>query len=186
MIFNGGSAMNFIAKEAVEKLKLPTTKRPRPYKIAWVHDSTILDDKQCIVPFKLGSYEDTIKCDVIPRKVTQILFGRPWLKKLKVVTDNDTNTRTFRWKGKKTWLWSLPPQYAEAPKEAVTPQILTMSKFEQESRDQDMMYALVIRQVLDESPHESIPEEVKPLLQHFSDFIPDELPNNLPPMRDIH
>ena len=48
-----------------------------------------------------------------------------------------------------------------------------------------MMYALVIRQVTYDSSHESIPEEVKQLLQHFSNLIPDELPNNLPHMRDI-
>ena len=119
-------------------------------------------------------------------KVTHILFGRRWLKKLNVVIDNDTNTHTFMWKGNKTRLWPLPPQHsAKAPKEAATPQILTMSKFEQESRDQDLMYALVIRQVTDDSPHESIMVEVKPLLQHFTDLIPDELPNTLPPMRDI-
>lgn len=102
MIIDRGSAMNVIAKEAVEKLKLPTTKHLRPYKITWVNDSIIPIDKQCIVPFKLGSYEDTIKCDVIPMKVTHILFGRLWLTKLKVVIDNDTNTHTFMWKGNKT------------------------------------------------------------------------------------
>ena len=101
-------------------------------------------------------------------KVTHILFGRPWLKKLKVVTDNDTNTHTFMWKGNKTRLWPLPPQHsAKAPKEAATPQILTMSKFQQESKDQDMMNAFVIQQVTDDSPYKSISEEVKPLLQHF-------------------
>ena len=46
MIVDGGSAMNVIAKEAMEKLKVPTTNHPRPYKIAWVNDSTIPIDKQ--------------------------------------------------------------------------------------------------------------------------------------------
>lgn len=32
IIIDGGSALNVISKEAVEKLKLPTTKHLRPYK----------------------------------------------------------------------------------------------------------------------------------------------------------
>ena len=41
MIVDGCSAMNVFAKEVVEKLKLPTTKHPRQYKIAWVNDLTL-------------------------------------------------------------------------------------------------------------------------------------------------
>lgn len=48
------------------------------------------------------------------------------------------------------------------------------------------MYALVIRQATDDSPHKSIPEEVEPILQNFSGLILDEWPKSLPPMRDIH
>ena len=75
MIVDGSSAMNVIAKEAMEKLKLPTTKHPRPYKIAWVNDSTIPVDKQYTILFKLGPYEDIIKCVVIPMKVTHTLWS---------------------------------------------------------------------------------------------------------------
>ena len=53
---------------------------PRRAPLKTLNDSTIPVDKQFIVPFKLGSYQDTIKCDIIPMKVTHILFGRPWLQ----------------------------------------------------------------------------------------------------------
>ena len=49
------------------------------------------------------------------------------------------------------------------------------------------MYALVTRQVTEskEDSKPPTPQEVQPLLNEFSDLIPDELPNELPPMRDI-
>ena len=66
--------MNVISKEAVKKLQLPPTKRPKPYRVAWVYDYSILVTRQCIVPIKLGSYEDCVKRDVIPMNVVHILF----------------------------------------------------------------------------------------------------------------
>lgn len=98
MIIDGGSAINVISQEAVEKLKLPIVKHPKPYKVAWVNNYSIPVRKQCVVPFRIGQYEDTIRCDVIPMNVTHILFGRPWLQKLKVITDHEHNTYTFNWK----------------------------------------------------------------------------------------
>ncbi|RWR91096.1 putative mitochondrial protein [Cinnamomum micranthum f. kanehirae] len=143
MIIDGGSAINVISQEAVEKLKLPTGKHPRPYKVAWVNNYSIPVCKQCVVPFRVGNYEDTIRCDVIPMNVSYILFRQPWLKKLKVITDHGHNTYSFNWKGGK------------------------------------------IRQVPEESPATSVPQEVKPLLKKFADLVPDELPKELPPLCDI-
>ena len=74
MIIDGGSAINVISQEAVEKLKLPTVKHPKPYKVAWVNNYSIPVRKQCVVPFRIGQYEDTIRCDVIPMNVTHSLW----------------------------------------------------------------------------------------------------------------
>eukprot|EP00268_Persea_americana_P054389 TRINITY_DN6228_c3_g1_i2.p1 TRINITY_DN6228_c3_g1~~TRINITY_DN6228_c3_g1_i2.p1 ORF type:complete len:117 (-),score=16.26 TRINITY_DN6228_c3_g1_i2:312-662(-) len=47
------------------------------------------------------------------------------------------------------------------------------------------MYALIARQVTEESPNTSVPQEVEPLLKKFVDLVPDELPKELPPLRNI-
>ena len=60
MTIDGGSAIIVISLEAVEKLKLPTEKHQRPYKVAWVNNYSIPVRKQCVVPFRVGKYEDTI------------------------------------------------------------------------------------------------------------------------------
>ena len=63
--------------------------------------------------------------------------------------------------------------------------ILTMRKFEEESKEQGVMYALIARQVPEESPNTSVPQEVEPLLKKFADIVLDELPKELPLLRDI-
>jgi len=73
MIIDGGSAINVISQEAVEKLKLPTKKHPRPYKVAWVNNYSIPIRKQCAVFFRFGKYKDTIRCNVIPINITHSL-----------------------------------------------------------------------------------------------------------------
>ena len=83
IIIDSGSMMNVISQLPVEKLQLPTVKHRRPYKVAWVDNYSIPVRHQCVVPFRVGKYEDTIQCDVIPMNVTHILFWRPWLKKKK-------------------------------------------------------------------------------------------------------
>lgn len=47
------------------------------------------------------------------------------------------------------------------------------------------MYALIARQVPEESPNTSVPQEVEPLLKKFADLVPNELLKELPPLRDI-
>ena len=63
--------------------------------------------------------------------------------------------------------------------------ILTKWKFEEVSLEQGVLYALIARQVLEESPNISVPQEVEPLLQKFADLVLDELFKEIPPLRDI-
>lgn len=62
-----------------------------------------------------------------------------------------------------------------------------MHKFEAESKEQDVMYALVTKQVIEskEDSKPSIPQEIQPLLNDYYDLISEELPNELLPLRNV-
>ena len=54
----------------VEKLRLPMIKHPRPYKSQWLNDSgEVRVNKQVLVSFRIGKYEDEILGDVVDRVV---------------------------------------------------------------------------------------------------------------------
>ena len=74
------------------------------------------------------------------------LFGRPWLQRLKVITDHADNTCTFEWNGRRIQLKpTLTPFSSTQVTHFAFPRILTMHKFEVESKRQGVMYALVTK-----------------------------------------
>ena len=106
----------------------------------------------------MGSYEENVKCDVIPMNVAHVLFGRPWLKHLKVITNYADNTYTSKWNGRRIQLKPMEtPFIAKQTTPIASPHILTMCKFEVESKEQDVMYALVARQVTEQMKTQSHP-----------------------------
>uniref|UniRef100_A0A2N9FZ94 Retrotransposon gag domain-containing protein n=1 Tax=Fagus sylvatica TaxID=28930 RepID=A0A2N9FZ94_FAGSY len=53
-------------------------KHPRPYKLQWLNDSgEIRVNKQVLVAFRIGKYEDEVMCDVVPMQAGHLLLGRP-------------------------------------------------------------------------------------------------------------
>ncbi|XP_042992210.1 uncharacterized protein LOC122318677, partial [Carya illinoinensis] len=79
MIIDGGSCTNVASTTLVEKLNLPTLKHSRPYKLQWLNDcGEVRVDRQVLVPFSIGRYQDEVLCDVVPMHAGHILLGRPW------------------------------------------------------------------------------------------------------------
>ncbi|XP_035544624.1 uncharacterized protein LOC118348007, partial [Juglans regia] len=79
MIIDGGSCTNVASTTLVEKLNLPTLKHSRPYKLQWLNDcGEVRVDKQVLVTFSIGKYQDEVLCDVVPMHAGHILLGRPW------------------------------------------------------------------------------------------------------------
>ncbi|XP_042972946.1 uncharacterized protein LOC122304748, partial [Carya illinoinensis] len=79
MIIDGGSCTNVASTTLVEKLNLPTLKHSRPYKLQWLNDcGEVRVDRQVLVTFSIGKYQDEVLCDVVPMHAGHILLGRPW------------------------------------------------------------------------------------------------------------
>jgi hypothetical protein len=68
MIIDGGSCTNGASTIVVEKLRLPMVKHRRLYKLLqWLNDNgEIRVNKQVLVAFRIGKYEDEVLCDIVP------------------------------------------------------------------------------------------------------------------------
>ena len=79
MIIDRGSCINVASIIMVDKLGLPTLKHPWPYKLQWLNDSgEVKVNKQVLVTFRIGKYEDKVLCDVVPMQARHLLLGQPW------------------------------------------------------------------------------------------------------------
>ena len=92
VIIDGGSCTNVASTTTVEKLGMPTSKHPRPYKLQWLNDSgEVRVNKQVLVSFSIGKYEDEVLCDVVLMQAGHLLLGRPWQFDRKVKHNGFTN-----------------------------------------------------------------------------------------------
>ncbi|XP_076948833.1 uncharacterized protein LOC143621205 [Bidens hawaiensis] len=108
-----------------------------------------------------------------------LLLGRPWEYDRSIEHDGWSNSYSFMFGGVKITL--VPSK----PKQLATKQLgnlLTISQFEDELVEADNVFVLIGKPVPEES---EIPEAMIPLLEEFSDVFPDDLPDGLPPLRDI-
>ena len=138
--------------------------------------------QQCLVKFPLGKhYADEAWCDVIPMTICHMLLRRPWLYDRKVFYDGFTNTYSFKFKGRKLVLDPLHISEFKAEKE-VWP-FLTMRQFTQVMQEDKMVFMLISREKTEDD--NTIPMELSNMLQKFQDVMPDEIPRQLPPMKEI-
>ncbi|KAJ0814782.1 putative nucleotidyltransferase, Ribonuclease H [Helianthus annuus] len=108
-----------------------------------------------------------------------LLLGRPWEYERNIEHNGRSNTYSFLFGGVKITL--VPSK----PKQLATKQsgnLLTISQFQDELEDTDSVFVLIGKAVPEEV---EIPEAMVPLLEEFSDVFPVELPDGLPPLRDI-
>ena len=97
----------------MEKLILPTSKHPRPYKLQWLNDyGEVRVTKYVLVSFSIGRYQDKVLCNVVPMHASHLLLGRPWQYDTRVNHDGFQNHYSFVMKGKPTTLVPLSPRQA--------------------------------------------------------------------------
>ncbi|XP_038887118.1 uncharacterized protein K02A2.6-like [Benincasa hispida] len=108
VIIDGGSCTNVVSTLLVKRLVLTTIPHPRPYKLQWLNNSgEVRVNRQCLVSFSIGRYNDSILCDVAPMHAREILLGRPWQFDRKAIHDGYLNRYKFTKDERKTILLPL-------------------------------------------------------------------------------
>ena len=64
--------------------------------------------------------------------------------------------------------------------------LLTRAWFEEEMTTTQAIYILIGKEEQKVQAIKAIPEIIQPLLDEFRDVFPTDLPDSLPPLRDIH
>ncbi|KAG2411350.1 hypothetical protein I3760_Q009100 [Carya illinoinensis] len=109
----------------------------------WLNDcGEVRVDRQVLVPFSIGRYQDEVLCDVVSMHAGHILLERPWQYDRRVTHDGFKNMYSFVKEGKTIKLAPLTPS-----------------------------------QVYE--------DQLKLKSEEFDDVFPEEMPNELPPIRGI-
>ena len=111
LIIDGGSCTNVVSSRLVDKLALTTYPHPHAYKLYWLSDEgEVVVDKQILISFTIGKYQDDVLCDVIPMESCHILVGRPWQFDKHAIHDGFVNSFSFDHVGRKVTLVSMSPK----------------------------------------------------------------------------
>jgi len=113
--------------------------------------------------------------------VCHLLLGRPWMYDRRVNYDGLENTYSFKMHDRKVVLEPLHISAFEGPKKSNL--MLTIRQVKEAMQDGDIVLFLEGRE--SKQLDGKVPESVKFLLQEFEDLMPEDLPQQLPPLRDI-
>ncbi|XP_010245764.1 PREDICTED: uncharacterized protein LOC104589222 [Nelumbo nucifera] len=186
------SQENIIDRDVVKKLQLIPDKHPNPYTIGWIKEvGGIHVEERCKVPFSIGKYIDEVYCDIVDMDACHILLGRPWQFDADAKHLGRKNTYQLEKEDMRYTLLPMVENNQTKTSKVEERNFLTIthrySKFVRECKDTHEVHLLVIKGESMSEPlgENKIPVEVQGLLDEFHDVVPDELPNELPPMRDI-
>ena len=102
LIIDGGSYTNIVSKGLVDSLSLPTWKHPQPHCVEWLYNSGKLKVTHKVrLKFSVGTYEDTVICDVLPMDACHLLLGRPWQFDRRSTHEGRSNVYSLWHKGKR-------------------------------------------------------------------------------------
>ncbi|XP_020245240.1 uncharacterized protein LOC109823377 [Asparagus officinalis] len=159
---------------------------PTPYTIGWIKKGpSVKVTELCYVPLSPGkTYHDSIICDIVDMDACHVLLGWSWQYDVNATHGGKKNEYSFVWKNKKIILPPIPPS-PKNPKDQKPKRISLCNKgeFLTESKELKQRFALVVKEEVNTILE--VPKKMKSLLTEFEVLVPEELPEGLPPMRDI-
>ncbi|KAL8126559.1 hypothetical protein AgCh_013727 [Apium graveolens] len=185
LIIDSGNSDNIVSSLMVKNLNLPTENHPNPYSLGWIRDvGEVKVTQRCQVSFSIGKYyKDVVYCDVVDMNACHMLLGRPWQYDVDVVHNGRENTYTFFKDGVKIILGPNKGERRQKTSPRVKHNFLISNNIIKEAKETGKLYALVIK---GETPGSAkYPSKVQPIIDEFASLVPDELPESLPPVRDI-
>ncbi|XP_024011134.1 uncharacterized protein LOC112086441 [Eutrema salsugineum] len=199
-VIDSGSCRNVVSEEACRKLSLRREEHPAPYKLTWLKDYTkVRITHRTLVSFSIGThYKDKFFCDIVPMDVSHLLLGRPWQYDRDVMHHGKSNTYSFVFENRRIILTPNPP-FSPSPSRALsepspphtvectppTPVLLcSLTSFQSEFQDTWFAIVLLSSSVPSDAPS-VLPPQIASILEEFRDVSPSELPQGLPPLRDI-
>ncbi|GKV18389.1 hypothetical protein SLEP1_g28784 [Rubroshorea leprosula] len=187
------SCTNVASTVLVEKVNLPMTKHPRPYKLQWLNDcGEIKVNKQVLVSFPIGRYKDEVHCDVVPMRARHLLLGRPWQYDRRVTHDGFKNRYSFVMEGKTITLAPLSPRqvYEDQLRVKKESELRNESELEgmknkKKTAEKESKKREKIESV-ENKKRKSVSVYAKESdVKDFKDVFPEDIPNGLPPIRGI-
>ncbi|CAL8120747.1 unnamed protein product [Prunus armeniaca] len=192
VIVDNGSCENFVSKKLVEYLQLSTEPHVSPYSLGWVKKGpSVRVAETCRVPLSIGKhYRDEILCDVIDMDACHILLGRPWQFDVDATFKGRDNVILFSWNNQKIAMATTQPAKQSVEPKTRSSSFLTLIRSEQELneavKEAECFCPLVLKLLLKIGGGEGdIPQDVQHILNQFQELLSENLPNELPPMRDI-
>ncbi|KAH9650278.1 hypothetical protein KPL70_026314 [Citrus sinensis] len=181
MVIDSDSCENVILEEAITKLNLKTEPHQTPYKLTWLKKGNqVTASRRCLVSLSIGLiYKDKIWCDVVAMDACHLLLGRPWQYDRNIVHDGKRNTYSFMFNNTKI---VLLPNKEFTLQQDLGNYLLGKKQFIDVVAETKRVYILLGKESNGDS---KIPEAVTPILAKFQDLFPNELPQGLPPLRDI-
>jgi hypothetical protein len=115
LIIDGGSFTYAISSDLVHALSLSTWRLPTPRYMQWMNQSgTLKITHKARVKFSVGSYIDTMDCDVAPLTTCHLLLGRPWQFDLDATHGGHSNNYSLMHKGVNHVLKPMPESAIKA------------------------------------------------------------------------
>lgn len=183
-VIDSRSSENVIAEDGVAKLQLTVEPHPTPYKLAWLQQSqNLIVTRRALVSFSVGqAYKDQIHCDIVPMDACHLLLGRPWEFDRCVIHDGFLNTYSFTMDNRKLVLKPSLPEQQATPASHVL--LLQKAPFETIMREEGFVFILITRLTCPDRFF-NVPTAFSNIVRQFEDVFPDDLPEGLPPLRDI-